>query len=44
LAASLARGDDFEAALRRANRAGALATTRPGAADGIPFAKEVGRA
>jgi len=44
LAASLARGDDFEAALRRANRAGALATTRPGAADGIPFAKEVDRA
>lgn len=44
LAASLSRGDSFETALRRANRAGALATTRKGAADGIPFAKEVDRA
>ncbi len=41
LAASIARGDDVEVALRRASAAGALATTVPGASPSLPRADAV---
>ncbi len=41
LAASLAQGAPLVEACRRAGAAGALATTRPGAVDGIPTSAEV---
>ncbi len=41
LAASLARGEDVEAALLRASAAGALATTRIGATSSLPTEAEV---
>lgn len=41
LAAALARGDDLDAAARRASAAGALAVTRRGASPSIPTAAEV---
>ncbi len=41
LAASIARGDDIEAALRRASAAGALATTVAGASPSLPRADAV---